>query len=97
MSMIVIMANLPLESSVDNILIFSAGSQKVRTLKPRSPAAVLVLADWSGESSQKNTVGKDLTQVCSWHLGDGGKVVRNVSELQIGERRQVARQLSNDH
>ena len=40
--------------------------------------------------------GEDLTPASSCHLGDGGKVARDVGKLQSSGRRQVARQLSGD-
>ena len=51
--MMAIIASLPLASSALSFLVFSAGSEEVNTLNPKSPAAAGVPADWSWETSQK--------------------------------------------
>eukprot|EP00959_Pyramimonas_sp_CCMP1952_P026997 567068-Pyramimonas_sp.AAC.1 len=50
--MIAIMARRPLAISAANFFCFSAASLDVSTLKPKSPAAAAVPADWSWDSSQ---------------------------------------------
>ena len=60
MPMIAIMANLPLASSADNFLVFSAGSLELRTLKPKSPVAALVPVDLT--STDDGNVGNDTGQ-----------------------------------
>ena len=56
--MMAIMASLPLASSADSFLVFSAGSEEVKTFHPKSPAAAAVPADWSWETSQKAMYAK---------------------------------------
>ena len=51
--MMAIIASLPLASSALSFLVFSAGSEAVKTLNPKSPAAAGVPGDWSWETSQK--------------------------------------------
>ena len=58
MPMMAIMASLPLASSADSFLVFSAGSEEVKTFHPKSPAAAAVPADWSWETSQKAMYAK---------------------------------------
>ena len=53
MPMMAIIASLPLASSALSFLVFSAGSEEVKTLNPKSPAAAGVPGDWSWETSQK--------------------------------------------
>merc|ERR1719240_2354095 len=50
--MMAIIASLPLASSAESFLVFSDGSLEVSTLKPKSPAAAAVPADWSCDNSQ---------------------------------------------
>ena len=50
--MMAIIAKRPLASSAFSFLVFSAGSDEVKTLNPKSPAAAGVPADWSWETSQ---------------------------------------------
>ena len=58
MPMMAIIANLPFASSALSFLVFSAGSDAVKTLNPKSPAAAGVPADWSWETSQKAMYAK---------------------------------------
>eukprot|EP00445_Apocalathium_hangoei_P071162 CAMPEP_0204145320 /NCGR_PEP_ID=MMETSP0361-20130328/21522_1 /ASSEMBLY_ACC=CAM_ASM_000343 /TAXON_ID=268821 /ORGANISM="Scrippsiella Hangoei, Strain SHTV-5" /LENGTH=55 /DNA_ID=CAMNT_0051099319 /DNA_START=149 /DNA_END=316 /DNA_ORIENTATION=+ len=53
MPMMAIMARRPFANSAANFFCFWAGSEEVKTLKPKSPLAAAVPGDWSCETSQK--------------------------------------------
>ena len=58
MPMMAIIARRPFANSALNFLVFSAGSDDVKTLNPKSPAAAGVPGDWSWETSQKAMYAK---------------------------------------
>ena len=70
-----------------------AGGENLEAEVARSTLGSSVLAL---RNLTEGSVGEDLTATCSWHLGDGGKAVRDVGKLQSTGRRQVARQHSGD-
>ena len=87
MLMTALMAHLSFASTADKFLVFTAGSLEARTLKLKSPAAALVPAAWSYSGLVQRklveaSVSEDLTPASSWNLGNGGKPVRDVGELQ---------------
>ena len=86
MPMMAIMASLPLASSADSFLVFSAGSEEVKTLKPKSPAAAGVASRLVLGHLAEGHVRQDLSPSRSRHLGDGRQAVGNIGVTSIQQR-----------
>ena len=92
--MVSTMANLPLARSADKFLVFSAGTPEARNFEAEIARSCLGSSGLVLRKFAEASVGEDLTPASSWPLGDGGKAVRDVAELQTSGRRQEASQLS---
>ena len=96
MPMMAIMASLPLASSADSFLVFSAGIRRSQDLPSEvtrscSSASRLVLGDLA-----EGHVRQDLSPSRSRHLGDCCQAVGHIRELQSSRWGKVARELPRD-